>query len=314
MAHINENFRKLQAGYLFPEIGRRVREFSEANPDASIIRLGIGDVTLPLAPAVVEAMHRAVDEMGTGAGFHGYGPENGYDFLLEPIVEHDFRARGIELIAPAVTQQLPEDELTKLVEDVDGIVAGDDPFTEAVITSAKRLKVLIKWGVGADSIDVASLERRGIEFSNTPGVFGDEVADVAIGYIIMLARHLHVIDREVRKGHWSKPRGMTLRHKTVGVVGLGSVGRQVVVRAMSLGMLSIGYDIRDDIVEVPETASLHRVTLEELLCEADFVVLCCELTSQNRHMIDVHGLALAHEAQRNRLDAPGRAAARQFAP
>ena len=97
MAHINENFRKLQAGYLFPEIGRRVREFSEANPDASIIRLGIGDVTLPLAPAVVEAMHRAVDEMGTGAGFHGYGPENGYDFLLEPIVEHDFRARGIEL-------------------------------------------------------------------------------------------------------------------------------------------------------------------------------------------------------------------------
>ncbi|MCH8132321.1 MAG: LL-diaminopimelate aminotransferase [Myxococcales bacterium] len=97
MAHINENFRKLQAGYLFPEIGRRVKAFSEANPNAPIIRLGIGDVTLPLAPAVVAAMHEAVDEMGTAAGFHGYGPENGYDFLLEPIVEHDFRARSVEI-------------------------------------------------------------------------------------------------------------------------------------------------------------------------------------------------------------------------
>jgi LL-diaminopimelate aminotransferase len=97
MAHVNENYRKLAAGYLFPEIGRRVRAFSEANPDAAIIRLGIGDVTLPLAPVVVAAMHEAVDEMATEAGFHGYGPENGYDFLLDAIREHDFRTRGVEI-------------------------------------------------------------------------------------------------------------------------------------------------------------------------------------------------------------------------
>jgi len=97
MAHINEHYRKLQAGYLFPEIGRRVRAFSEANPDAGIIRLGIGDVTLPLVPAVREALHAAVDEMGTEKGFHGYGPENGYEFLLEAIREHDYRARGLEV-------------------------------------------------------------------------------------------------------------------------------------------------------------------------------------------------------------------------
>lgn len=99
MAHINENYRKLQAGYLFPEIGRRVRAFQAANPDAKIIRLGIGDVTEPLVPAVTEAMHRAVTEMGTRAGFRGYGPENGYDFLLEAIRLHDYAARGLE-IAP----------------------------------------------------------------------------------------------------------------------------------------------------------------------------------------------------------------------
>jgi LL-diaminopimelate aminotransferase len=102
MARINENFRKLASGYLFPEIGRRVRAFAEANPDADIIRLGIGDVTLPLAPAVVAAMHDAVEEMGTDKGFRGYGPENGYDFLLDAIREHDYRARGVEIDADEI--------------------------------------------------------------------------------------------------------------------------------------------------------------------------------------------------------------------
>jgi len=102
MARINENFRKLQAGYLFPEIGRRVRAFTEANPDADVIRLGIGDVTLPLAPAIVAALHGAADEMGTPAGFHGYGPENGYGFLLDAIREHDYASRGVAIAAEEI--------------------------------------------------------------------------------------------------------------------------------------------------------------------------------------------------------------------
>ncbi|MCF7956507.1 MAG: LL-diaminopimelate aminotransferase [Phycisphaerae bacterium] len=97
MITVNENFMKLQAGYLFPEIGRRVRAFAAENPDASIIKLGIGDVTEPLAPAVIEAMHRAVDDMAKSSSFHGYGPEQGYNFLAEAIIENDFRSRGVEL-------------------------------------------------------------------------------------------------------------------------------------------------------------------------------------------------------------------------
>ena len=100
MAHINEHYQKLQAGYLFPEIGRRVRAFSEANRDAEVIKLGIGDVTLPLAPAVVRAMHEAVDEMGKEA--HGYGPENGYAFLTDKIREHDYARRGVEIAADEI--------------------------------------------------------------------------------------------------------------------------------------------------------------------------------------------------------------------
>ncbi|MEZ4360765.1 MAG: LL-diaminopimelate aminotransferase [Kofleriaceae bacterium] len=97
MARINDHFAKLPAGYLFPEIGRRVRAFAAANPSAQVIRLGIGDVTEPLSPTIVAAMHAAVDEMGQRATFRGYGPEPGYDFLLDAILEHDFAARGVTL-------------------------------------------------------------------------------------------------------------------------------------------------------------------------------------------------------------------------
>lgn len=97
MANINENYLKLKAGYLFPEIGRRVKAYSDSNPGKRIIRLGIGDVTLPLPKSIVAAMKKAADEMGTPAGFHGYGPEQGYDFLLEKIIENDYTPRGVTI-------------------------------------------------------------------------------------------------------------------------------------------------------------------------------------------------------------------------
>jgi LL-diaminopimelate aminotransferase len=99
MAFLNDNYLKLKAGYLFPEIGRRVRVFSEANPEAArkIIRCGIGDVTEPLPAAVTSAMHKAVDEMATREGFHGYGPEQGYEWLRHAIAENDYRSKGLEV-------------------------------------------------------------------------------------------------------------------------------------------------------------------------------------------------------------------------
>ncbi len=101
MAFINEHYLKLQAGYLFPEIGRRVKEFTEANPVAAarLIRCGIGDVTEALPPACTEALHAAVDEMADRETFKGYGPEHGYDFLREAISENDFQSRGINVTA-----------------------------------------------------------------------------------------------------------------------------------------------------------------------------------------------------------------------
>ena len=97
MTTINRNYLKLPGSYLFSEIARRVSVYADANPDKKLIRLGIGDVTRPLVPAVTAAMHAAVDEMATAEGFHGYGPEQGYDFLREAIAAHDYHARGVEI-------------------------------------------------------------------------------------------------------------------------------------------------------------------------------------------------------------------------
>lgn len=102
MAYINDNYLKLKAGYLFPEIGRRVKAYSEANPSAKVIRLGIGDVTEPLPQAVIEAMHKAVDEMAKRETFRGYGPEQGYDFLRDAIAKNDFAARGCDISADEI--------------------------------------------------------------------------------------------------------------------------------------------------------------------------------------------------------------------
>ncbi|MCH2201824.1 MAG: LL-diaminopimelate aminotransferase [Fuerstiella sp.] len=102
MVQINENFLKLKAGYLFPEIARRVSEFSKGNPDADIIRLGIGDVTEPLPLAIVNAMHEAVDEMASRESFHGYGPEQGYSFLRDCIAKYDYQDRGVSVAADEI--------------------------------------------------------------------------------------------------------------------------------------------------------------------------------------------------------------------
>lgn len=102
MVHVNENFLKLPESYLFSEIARKVNAFKAAYPEANIIRMGIGDVTLPLPQAVIEALHRAVEEMALRTGFHGYGPEQGYDFLRETIRKNDFLDRGVDVDADEI--------------------------------------------------------------------------------------------------------------------------------------------------------------------------------------------------------------------
>ena len=138
MATINDNYLKLPGSYLFAEIAKRVTTFKNANPSANIIRLGIGDVTRPLVPAVVNSLHRAVDEMAQSATFRGYGPEQGYDFLIQTIINHDFTPRCVKLdIDEVFVSDGSKSDVGNIQEifGLDNIVAITDPVYPVYLDS-----------------------------------------------------------------------------------------------------------------------------------------------------------------------------------
>ncbi len=203
-----------------------------------------------------------------------------------------FDERGIELLLPEVIQQPTEDELIATIADFEGMIAGDDPITARVLEHATRMQIISKWGVGTDGIDKEAARARGIEVTNTPAVFGDEVADVALGYLVMLARQLHRIDASVRAGGWFKHEGRSLDGKTLGVAGFGSVGQAVARRALAFGMDVVAYDVVDAARSAAADLRVGLVDRDELFRRSDALVLCCPLTPETHHMIEARTLAL----------------------
>jgi D-3-phosphoglycerate dehydrogenase len=193
--------------------------------------------------------------------------------------------KGVEVEVPPVVQQLSEAELLEIIDRFHGVIAGDDPFTAKVLEKGRKLKIVAKWGIGMDAIDLKAAERLGIPVKNTPDVFADEVGDVALGYIILLARQLHKMDLSVRGGGWQQIPGMTLRGKTLGVIGVGSIGQGIVRRGVAVGMSVLGYDVREIPESVQQETGVQPVGLEELLQRADFVTLSCNLTPDNYHLL-----------------------------
>ena len=209
------------------------------------------------------------------------------DLYKSHFIEH-----GIEIELPHVTQKLNESELLEIIDQFDGVIAGDDEFTAKVLEKGKRLKVIAKWGVGVDGIDIEAAKRLGIHVYNTPNVFNDEVADIVMGYIILLARQLHKIDKSIREGEWLKIQGISLAGKTLGIIGMGSIGRAVARRAVAAKIKLIGYDVAPiDNTFIKETG-IHMTTLDELLQSSDFITLNCNLTASNCNMIGQREFAL----------------------
>lgn len=203
----------------------------------------------------------------------------------------DFAAEhGLKLHPAQVTQTLSEEELQSLLPDYDGWIIGDDPATRTVFAAgqAGRLRAAVKWGIGVDNVDFAACKDLGIPIINTPQMFGAEVADVATGFVIGLARELFLIDRGVRAGGWPKPAGISLGGRTAGVIGLGDIGRNVVTRMQALGMRVIGYDPGVD--GDAGIAGLERSAWPERVGECDFLIFTCALNARNRHMLDAEVL------------------------
>ena len=199
-----------------------------------------------------------------------------------------FSSLGIEVENPDVVQQMTESELLDLIDRYDGVIAGDDEFTAAVLEKGARhsLKVIAKWGVGVNAIDLEAANRLGIAVRYSPGALSDAVADVVWGYILTLARGLHLSDRMVRDGNWEKIPGFLLRGRKLGVIGVGNIGRQVALRAIPFGMDLLGYDIKKiDTGFLPDPDRMRIVHKTALLENSDFVVLSCDLNPTSYHLI-----------------------------
>jgi D-3-phosphoglycerate dehydrogenase len=203
---------------------------------------------------------------------------------------------GVEIVLPPVKERLSEAELLEYVNDIDGVISGDDEFTERVFEAAKNLKVISKWGTGIDSIDLRAAKARGVSIRNTPGAFTVPVADSVMGYILCFARKLTWMHEEMREGSWKKRPGVALSESTLGVIGVGNIGKAVVKRAAAFGMRLIGNDIIDIPVPFLESTGLTMVPKEDLLREADFVSLNCDLNPTSYHIIGREELKLMKPA------------------
>jgi D-3-phosphoglycerate dehydrogenase len=203
-----------------------------------------------------------------------------------------FESAGIELRVASVRERLAEGELRQYAGEVDGIICGDDPLTAEVLrAAAPRLKVISKWGTGIDSIDRAEAERLGIRVFNTPGAFTEAVADSVMGFVLAFARRIPWTDRELKRGGWGKPACRSLAECSLGVVGVGAIGKAVLRRARAFGMSLLGNDIVSiDPAFLAETG-VAMVSLQELLEGSDFVSLNCDLNPTSIGLIDAAALA-----------------------
>jgi D-3-phosphoglycerate dehydrogenase len=207
---------------------------------------------------------------------------------MQPVIDQfrpHFEEHDIEIVVPPVTERLSENQLLQWIGDIDGVIAGDDRFTEHVLLSAPRLKVISKWGTGIDSFDLEACKRKGVAVRNTPNAFSEPVADSVIGYMLCFARQLLQMDRDMKQGEWNKIPGRALAECTLGVIGVGNVGKAIVRRAISFGMGVLGNDLVQMPADFISETGIRMVEKEDLLRQSDFVSLNCDLNPTSFHLM-----------------------------
>lgn len=194
-----------------------------------------------------------------------------------------FEKNGCEIVKADMSQKMTEERLIELLYGVDGAVIGVVPMTENVLEQSPALKAVSMHGVGVDHIDLAAAKQRGVVIANCQGVNDQSVADLTIGLMIAVARNLPSVDRKVRQGGWGAHAGTELWKKTIGLIGLGRIGRGVVKRALGFDMQVLAFDPYVKAEDIDQEISM--VSFDEVLQESDFVSLHAALTEETRHMI-----------------------------
>jgi phosphoglycerate dehydrogenase-like enzyme len=206
-------------------------------------------------------------------------------------VDQRLRAEGWETIFKPLLGRRSEDELIDLLRGIDGGIFSGDPFTARVLEASPQLKVISRTGVGYDAIDVKAATKRGIVVCNTPGVNRHAVAEWTFALLLACARRMKANLAEVHGGGWTRHEGMDLAGKTLGIVGLGTIGKEMAQRASAFEMRILACDVVRD----SQFAEAHRVafvSLEELLRESDFVSLHTLLNDKTRHLINAERISL----------------------
>ena len=206
-------------------------------------------------------------------------------------VDRYLRAHGAETVYRPWHGGRTEDELIDLLKGIDGAIVSTDPFTARVIQAADRLKVISRTGVGYDAVDVPAATKRGIIVTTTPGVNRHAVADWALALILCCARKVPENLAEVRRGAWARHEGTDLAEKILGIVGLGTIGKEVAKRGKAFGMRLLAFDLVQD-PKFAEEQGIAYVPLEDLLRQSDFVSIHCFLNEATRHLVNAERLAL----------------------
>jgi D-3-phosphoglycerate dehydrogenase len=215
-------------------------------------------------------------------------------FKAGPVPLQQLKEFDCEIIENPYGRPLKEDELIPLLVDVDGVIAGLDEFGEKVLKSSNRLKVISRYGVGIDNIDMEAAKRLGIFVINTPDVNTQAVADLTFGLILSVSRKIPQSHQSTRKGRWERFIGREVYGKRLGIIGLGRIGKAVANRAKGFGMEIIAYDVQRD-ESFAETLEIKFLPLDDLLMEADFVTLHCGLNPQTKGLIGPRELGLMKE-------------------
>jgi D-3-phosphoglycerate dehydrogenase len=207
---------------------------------------------------------------------------------FQPVFDH----YGIEVIFPEVHERMEEEQLLLYAGKIDGTICGDDRYSARVLACfAPRLKVISKWGTGIDSIDRAAALQMGIQVRNTPNAFTLPVADSVMGYLLAFARTQPWMTEQMRRGIWDKIPGRSLSECTLGVIGVGNIGKAVIRRARGFGMKLLGNDIQPIAPDFLVEHGLEMTTLEDLMRRADFVSVNCDLNPSSYHIINAQSLA-----------------------
>lgn len=209
---------------------------------------------------------------------------------FRPVFDH----YGIQLIVPDVQERMEEADLLKYAGQFDGAICGDDRYTPTVLEACSpRLKVISKWGTGVDSIHAETCSRLNIQLRRTPNAFTTPVADTVMGYMLAFARRQPWMSAQMKAGIWEKIPGKALSEMTLGIIGVGAIGKALTRRARAFGMQVYGADIIDvDHVFIGETG-IKMTSLDQLLSESDFISVNCDLNPTSQHLLNAKTLAQA---------------------